>query len=143
MDERKKAGLPMLDEVKITNQDVIETNENTIIISDFSNKNEPVMSSDEEELGQSELKDVEITKSKAKLSKETALITERLTKLEKKLKTIEKPNSKNKRVKQLKAKNGTKSSKSSKKFQINNEKIKLRESIKTKKKLAKKLRRGK
>ena len=100
MDERRKAGLINMDlrsELDICKQDIIETDQNTIIISDFSgnfksskskqqDKND---SEDDDKMKKSEIEDTVINKTKAQLSKECSIINERLEKLEKQKKSLE------------------------------------------------------
>jgi hypothetical protein len=130
IEERKKAGLPMFNsEVKLTNRDVIETNDNTIIISDFSRSMNKVRGgagsgsddeSDQEntqQMKKSELNDAEITKAKSKIDKESSIIEEKLRKLTAKKKALEMTNSKIKKN-YLKSKSSSKNCKSTKKFHI-------------------------
>jgi hypothetical protein len=136
MDERKKSGMPIFaDEVKLKKQDVIETEQNTIVISDFgtsfaSTSNQEVP----DELKQSEIKDAQVVKSKTKLSKENSLINEKLNKLEKQMRSLEGQNKKQSRKKALKKKNSAKNFKSTRKFNIKEKKKDLREKIKKDKK---------
>ena len=132
MEERKKAGLPVFNNsIKLTNRDVIETNDNTIIISDFSNsltksvaqESEPEdeFDRDDEEntqvIKKSEINDAEITKSKSKIDKECSLIEEKLSKLVKQKKALELTNTKMKKN-FLKSKRASGNCKSTKKFNI-------------------------
>ncbi len=119
-------------EVKLTNRDVIETNDNTIIISDFSQSMKKVgggaLSDSEDEfdredrentqkMKKSEQNDAEITKAKSKIDKEASIIEEKLRKLTAKKKQLELTNSKM-RKSFMKSKNSSKNCKSTKKFHI-------------------------
>jgi hypothetical protein len=123
-------------ENKISNKEVIETNDHTIIVSDFgtssfqgddeddddSDANNEQQSEDENEMHESKMKDALDTKSRAKMSKEASLINQKLTKLEKRKKLMTKQTSKTpKRLKGNKTLN-----KSTRKFQIKDSKIKTR-----------------
>ena len=101
MDERKKSGIDFEPEkVKVVKKNIIETQENTIIISDFvsSDKQAPNSDIDDDEndneeemndLKSSEQRDALVTNLKRKQSKESSLINERLSKLEKKFKALQ------------------------------------------------------
>ena len=147
MDERKKSGIDFEPEkVKVVKKNIIETQENTIIISDFvsSDKQAPNSDIDDDEndneeemndLKSSEQRDALVTNLKRKQSKESSLINERLSKLEKKFKALQsKPNSKNQIKKRLKLQKNSKNKKSIKKFNIKESKVKAKEGIKKKKK---------
>ena len=136
MDERKKSDMPIFaDEVKLKKQDVIETDQNTIVISDFGTSFTPASNQEVgDELKQSEIKDAQVVKSKTKLSKENSLINEKLNKLEKQMRSLEGQNKKQSRKKTLKKKNSTKSFKSTRKFNIKEKKKDLKEKIKKTKK---------
>jgi hypothetical protein len=127
--------LPRFGDVEVTNQNVIETEGNTIVISDFSssfNKIKNDSDDDEENLKKSEIHDAEINKSKQKIARECSEINDRLTKLEKKKKTLEQSKTKLKKN-LLKSKTISKKSKSSRKFNIKHRKIKKRDKINKKK----------
>jgi hypothetical protein len=137
MDERKKSGVPIFaDEVKLNKQDVIETEDSTIVISDFGTSfTAPAIDSEvADEIKQSEIKDAHVVKSKSKLSKENSLINEKLTKLEKQMRSLEGKNKKQARKKALKMKNSARNFKSTRKFNVKEKKKDLKEKIKNNKK---------
>lgn len=147
MDERKKAGLPVFggDKLVLKTKNVIETDQNEIIISDFSSSlgtKQVKLDDDEDEdddfekrdwenqslLHKSVVADSEMMKSKAKLSKESTAISERLTKLEKQKKSLETSNTKKKKN-YLKSKKTAKKSRAARKYLSKDAKIKLKNRI--------------
>ncbi len=108
---------------------MIETNDNTIIISDFSNAitKKSIDSDDENEenvlMKKSEIADAEITQSKTKILKEVSLIDEKLKKLQNQKKALELTNTKKKKN-LIKSRTASKNSKSTRKFHIKETKTK-------------------
>jgi len=138
-EEKQKIKLPSF-ENKLTKRQVIETPGHTITVSDISMKFNKFSEDedDEENLESSIAKDAVVTKSKAKLSKECAMIEDHLAKLEKQKRVLDQSKSKTKMKKLLrKSRQSSKGVKATKKHQIKESKIKIKTKSKLKKKLDK------
>lgn len=115
-------------ENKIVKRQVIETDQNTIIVSDLGNisgNNRFSESEEEENIELSQIKDGKVSKDRIKAIKESSLIRERLQKLEQRHRLLESPHSKSK-AKKHKIKSSLKNTKSSKKFHVKDTKIKAK-----------------
>lgn len=107
---------------------MIETDQNTIIVSDLDNimgKNRFSESEEEEDIEIAKLKDGKVSKERVKAIKESSVIRERIQKLEQRHKLLESPHSKSK-AKKHKIKSTIKNTKSSKKFHVKDSKIKAK-----------------
>ena len=137
--DHKKTKVPIF-ENKLTDREVIETPEHTIIVSDLSDSMKLNRLPEEEEgdMQNSVARDASITKSKTRISKEVAIIEDHLAKLEKQKKKIENSKSKTKMKKLLRhSRQSSKGVKATKKHQIKESKIKVKTQAKLKKRLDK------
>ena len=115
LEEDQKSNVPIT-ENKMVKREVIETDKNTIIVSDLGsmieNRNNRFSESEEEEdLETAQLKDGKVSKERAKALKESALIRDRIQKLEQRYRQLESPHSKSK-AKKHKIKSSLKNNKS-------------------------------
>lgn len=120
IDKKEEISIPITQN-QMVKREVIETLNSTIVVSDLNNMMGTNKFSDSEEeiedIEVSEQKDAEMTKMRARISKESSMIKSRLDKLEKRQKLLESPTTKSK-LKRMKksSKSSVKNAKSTRKF---------------------------